>query len=58
MKKFNKRSRPKTKESKDKKRNTFDSVSPLYEYQELTLSAFRSWIFRIKEKQGKKKEKD
>ena len=42
MKKFNKRSRPKTKEYKDKKRNTFDTVSPLYEYQELTLSAFRS----------------
>ena len=50
--KFNK-SRPKTKEGKDKKRNTFDSVSALYEDRELTLNAFRSGIFPIKEKQGK-----
>ena len=29
IKKFNDRSRPKTKDGKDKKRNTFDSVSAL-----------------------------
>ena len=34
MKKFNDKSRPKTKEGKDKKRNTFDSLSALYHGQE------------------------
>ena len=53
MKKYNDKSRPKTKEGKDKKRNTFDSVSALYEGQESTLNAFRSSILPIKEKQGK-----
>ena len=48
--KFNNKSRPKTKEGKDKKRNAFDSVSALYEFRELTLNAFRSGIFPIKEK--------
>ena len=51
--KFNNKSRPKTKEGKDKKRITFDSVSALYEGCELTLDAFRSGIFPIKETQGK-----
>ena len=32
------------------KKNTFDSVSALYEGRELTLKAFRSGIFPIKEK--------
>ena len=53
MKKFNDKSRRKTKEGKDKKRNTSDSVSALYEGRELTLNTFRSGIFSIKEKQGK-----
>ena len=44
---FNNKSKPKTKESKDKKRNTFDSVNALYERRELTLNAFRSGIFNI-----------
>ena len=44
---FNNKSKPKTKESKDKKRNTFDSVNALYERRELTLKAFRSGIFNI-----------
>ena len=53
MVKFNNKSRPKTKEGKDKKRNAFDSVSTLYESRELTFNSFRSGIFPIKEKQGK-----
>ena len=50
---FNNKSRPKTKEGKDKKRDTFVSVSAPYEGRELTLNAFRSGIFPIKEKKGK-----
>ena len=46
--KLNNKSRPKTKEGKDKKRNTFDSINALYEGRELTLNAFRSGIFPIK----------
>ena len=38
MVKCNNKSRPKTKEGKDEKRNTFDSVSALYEGRELTLN--------------------
>ena len=53
MVKFNNKSRPKTKEGKYKKRNTFESVSALYEGRVLTLNDFRSRIFPIKEKQGK-----
>ena len=49
---FDNKSRPKTKVGKNKKRNTFDSVSVLYEGQELTLNAPRSGIFPLK-KQGK-----
>ena len=52
MGKINKKSRLKTKEDKDKKQNAFDSMSALYEGRELTLNAFRSGIFSIKEKQG------
>ena len=53
IKKFDDKSRPETKEGKDKKRNNFDSVSALYECWELTLNTFRSGIFLIKEKEGK-----
>ena len=53
VKKINDKSRPKTKEGEDKKQNTFDNVSALYEGQELTLDAFKIGIFPIKEKQGK-----
>ena len=53
MVKLSNKSRPKTKEGKDKKQNTFDSVNALYEGRELTLNAFGSGIFPIKEKQGK-----
>ena len=48
----NNRSKPRTKEGKDKKQNTFDSVNALYGVRELTLITFRSGIFLIK-KQGK-----
>ena len=58
MVKFNNKSRPKTKEGKDKKSNTFASVSALYEGRELTLNAFRSGLFPIKEKQGKRRPSD
>ena len=51
MKKLNDKSRPK--KGKDKKQNTFDHVSALYEGLELTLNAFKSGIFPIKEKQEK-----
>ena len=54
MVKFSNKSRPKTKEGKDKKENTFDSVNALYEGQELTLNAFRN---RILQKKLKKKRK-
>ena len=53
IKTFNDKSRAKTKEGKDKKWNTFDIVSALYEGRKLTLNAFWSGIFSIKKKQGK-----
>ena len=53
MIKFNNKSKPKTKEGKDKKGNTFDSVNVLYDSRELTLNAFRSGLFPIKETQEK-----
>ena len=51
--KFNRKSKPKTKEGKYKKGNTFDSVNVLYESWELTLNALRSGIFPIKSTQRK-----
>ena len=53
MVKLNNKCKPKTKEDKAKKQNIFDSVNALYEFRELTLHAFRSGIFPIKETQGK-----
>ena len=50
--KFKNKSRSKRKEGRVKKRNTFDRVTALYEGQELTLNAFKSEIFPIKEKQS------
>ena len=38
------KSRPKIKEGKDKKRDTFDTISALDEGRELTLNFFRSRI--------------
>ena len=57
MVKFNNKSRPRSKEDKDKKRNTFDCVNALYEGRELSLNALRSEIFSIKEKKKKKRKK-
>ena len=37
-----------------KKKNTSDSLSALYEGRELTLNAFRSGVFPIKEKKRKR----
>ena len=51
--KFNNKSRPRSKEDKDKKRITFDSVNDLYESRKLTLNAFRIGIFPVKKTQGK-----
>ena len=53
MVKFNNKSKPKTKEGKAQKQNTFGSINALYEIRELTLNAFRSGIFPIKATQGK-----
>ena len=47
MKEFNNNSRPRSKECKMKKRNTFDSVNALYEGQELTFIAFKKGIFLL-----------
>ena len=51
--KYNNKSKPNSNQGTDKKRNTFDSVSALYEGQELALNAFRSRMFPIKVTQGK-----
>ena len=50
---FNNKSRPRTKEGKDKKINTFESVNALYEGRELILNDLRSGIFPMKETQEK-----
>ena len=47
---FNDKSRPRTAEGKDGKRNTYERVYALYEVRELILNVFRSGIFQIKEK--------
>ena len=54
MVKFNNSSKPKTKERKDKKWNTFDSVNALYKGRQLTLNTFGSGIFPITVTQGKR----
>ena len=53
MVKLSNKSRPKTKDVKDKKQNTFDSVNPICECQELTLNTIRRGILSINKKQGK-----
>ena len=50
---FNNKSKPKTKEGKDKKRNTFDNVNALHKGRELILNAFKSLIFPIKATKSK-----
>ena len=52
IRKFNSKSKLKTKEGKDEKGNTFDGANTLYEGEELTLNAFRSKMFPIKTTKG------
>ena len=52
MVEFSNKPRSKTKEDKDKKINTFDSVNVLYQSLKLTLNAFKSEIFPIKATKG------
>ena len=54
---FSQKSKARSKEDKDKKQNTFDSVSAHYEGRELNLNTFRSGIFPIKAKKTKEKRK-
>ena len=53
MVEFSDKPRPKTKESKNKKRDTYEGVNALYEGRKLTLNAFKSGIFPIKLTPGK-----
>ena len=53
MVKFNNKSKPKTKEDKDEKRNNSTDVNVFYEGWELTINDFRSDTFQIKATQGK-----
>ena len=53
MVKFNNKFKPKAKEVKAKKQNTFCSVNALCEGLELTLNALRSGIFLIRATKGK-----
>ena len=48
----NDKSIPRSKEGKDKKRDTYESAYALYESRELTLNAFKSGICQIKATQG------
>ena len=50
---FSVKSRLRTIEDRNKKRNTFESANALDEVRELVLNAFKGWLFPIKEKQGK-----
>ena len=52
MVEFNNRTRLKNKEDNENKRNTFDSVSALYEDRELILHAFKSGTFATQLKAG------
>ena len=53
MVKLSNKSRPKKKEGKNKKQNTFDSVNRICECQDLTLNTIRRGILSINKKQGK-----
>ena len=53
MIKFNNKFTSKAKKDKDKKLNMFNSVSALYEGRELTLNAFKGWIFPKKQHKEK-----
>ena len=47
MEGFSDKSRPRTTECRNKKRNTFESANALYEGRELILNSFKSRIFPI-----------
>ena len=51
---FTEKSRPRSKEGKDKKRDIYESAYALYEGRELALNKFKSRIFPIKVTQDKK----
>ena len=51
---FTDKSRPRSKEGKDKKRGIYESAYALYEGRELALNKFKSRIFPIKVTQDKK----
>ena len=53
MVEYNDKTRPKKKENKGKRRNTFDGISAIYEARKLTLYAFKSGIFPTKATKGK-----
>ena len=53
MEKFNNKSRSTSKEDKNKKLNTFDSVNTLYEGRELPLNVFRCGTFPVEGTKGK-----
>ena len=53
MTKINNKPRTKTKEDKNKTRDTYESVYALYEGRELTLNSSRKEIFPIKSTQCK-----
>ena len=55
MVKVNDGSRSRTKEGKDEKGDTCESVHGLYEGRELTRNAYKSGIFPIKSTQGKRR---
>ena len=51
---FTEKSRPRSKEGKDKKRDIYESAYALYEGRKLALNKFKSRIFPIKATQDKK----
>ena len=52
LEEFNNKSRPKNKEGKDEKIDTYENANVLYECRELTLHDFKCGIFSIKATQG------
>ena len=50
---FNNKSKPKTIEGKDKRRDTYESAYALYDGRKYILNAFKSGIFSIKEQRVK-----
>ena len=48
MVRFNNKSRPRSKEDREKKEDTYESAYAVYEGRELSLKAFKSRIFPIK----------